>query len=441
MKYLISLVFLFIVWVFTFTLDIPAETRYFVLFAALVWGYMAMNIWANDVANNVWPAVWSKALTIFWAIVIAAIFEFSWAIIAWWEVVKTVKKGIIDISGFADPMMFIFAMISALAAAALWLNFATYIKAPVSTTHSIVWGIMWSWVAALWVSVVQWWTMWKIAASWVISPVFWWIIAAFFLYLIKVKIIFKEDKVKNAQNWVPFFVAIMSWAFSTYIILKWLKNLVKVEFMFASLVWLLIWLIVFFLVKENLSRKSSKIKNDRESINKLFTIPLIFSAALLSFAHWANDVANAIWPLSAIYDAAVNSAISSKVDIPLWVMVVWAWWIVVWLALFWWRIIKTVWHEITELDQIRAFSIALAAAITVIMASQLWLPVSSTHIALGWIFGVWFLREYLHNKWDNEKQKFVKREHLWKIAWAWVITVPSVAFLSWTIFLIMSSVA
>ena len=441
MKYLISLLFLFIIGAFTFTLDIPMETRYFVLFAALVWGYMAINIWANDVANNVWPAVWSKALTIFWAIVIAAIFEFAWAVIAGGEVVKTIKKWIIDISGFTDPMMFIFAMIAALAAAAIWLNIATYLKAPVSTTHSIVWGIMWAWIAALWVSVVEWSTMWKIAASWVISPVIWWVIAAFFLYLIKVNVLFKEDRVKQAKVWVPFFVSIMSWAFSTYIIIKWLKHLIKIDFLFASLIWLLIWLITYFLVKKSIFRKSSKMKNNRESINNLFTVPLIFAAALLSFAHWANDVANAIWPLSAIYDAAVNSSISTKVSIPLWIMLIGAWWITVWLALFWPRIIKTVWHEITELDKIRAFTIALSAAITVIIASQLGLPVSSTHIALGWIFGVWFLREYLHNKKDSKKEIFVKRSQIWKIAGAWVITVPSVAIISWLIFVVLSNFA
>jgi PiT family inorganic phosphate transporter len=332
-------------------------------------------------------------------------------------------------------------MIAALAAAAIWLNIATYLKAPVSTTHSIVWWIMWAWVAALWVSVVQWWTMWKIAASWIISPVIWWLIAAFFLYLIKVNVLFKDDRVKQAKIWVPFFVSIMSWAFSTYIIIKWLKHLIKVDFLFASLIWLLIGLVTYFLVRKSIFRKSSKMKNNRESINNLFTVPLIFAAALLSFAHWANDVANAIWPLSAIYDAAVNSSISTKVSIPLWVMLIWAGWIAVWLALFGPRIIKTVWNEITELDKIRAFTIALSASITVIIASQLWLPVSSTHIALGWIFGVWFLREYLHNKKESKKEIFVKRNQVWKIAWAWVITVPSVAFLSWLIFVILTALA
>jgi PiT family inorganic phosphate transporter len=137
-------------------------------------------------------------------------------------------------------------------------------------------------------------------------------------------------------------------------------------------------------------------KNSKDAVNILFTIPLIFAAALLSFAHGANDVANAIGPLAAINDAVINGGISSKASIPLWVMGVGAFGIAIGLALYGPKLIRTVGSEITELDQIRAFSIAMAASITVIIASQLGLPVSSTHIAIGGVFGVGFLREYLH---------------------------------------------
>ena len=136
-------------------------------------------------------------------------------------------------------------------------------------------------------------------------------------------------------------------------------------------------------------------ENTREALNILFTIPLIFAAAMLSFAHGANDVANAVGPLAAVYDALANTAVSTKVAIPLWVMVVGGVGISIGLALFGPRLIKTVGSEITELDQMRAFSIMMAAAITVVIASQLGLPVSSTHIAVGAIFGVGFLREWL----------------------------------------------
>ncbi len=411
-----ALFFMIGVLTFSFLSNGGISNNMFLAVAALIGAYMAMNIGANDVANNVGPAVGSKALTLTTAIIIAAVFEAAGALIAGGEVVKTIKKGIIDISAFggnADP--FIWAMMAALLAAALWLNFATAMKAPVSTTHSIVGGVMGAGIAAAGFSIVSWGTMGKIAASWVISPVLGGIIAAAFLYAIKKSIVFKEDKVASAKKWVPVFVAIMSWAFVTYLTLKGLKKiwphvvetlnyipLVSLEVTkkptlgVALTLGLIVAVIVYVLVKRSLNKNSAKLENTKASVNTLFTIPLIFAAALLSFAHGANDVANAIGPLAAINDAVVNGGISSKAEIPLWVMAVGALGIALGLALYGPKLIKTVGSEITELDQIRAFSIAMAASITVIIASQLGLPVSSTHIAIGGVFGVGFLREWLH---------------------------------------------
>ena len=411
-----ALFFMIAVLTFSFLSNGGIPNNMFLAVAALIGAYMAMNIGANDVANNVGPAVGSKAMTLTTAIIIAAIFEGAGAIIAGGEVVKTIKKGIIDISAFggnADP--FIWAMMAALLAAALWLNFATMMRAPVSTTHSIVGGVMGAGIAAAGFSIVSWGTMAKIAASWVISPVLGGVIAAAFLFAIKKSIVFKKDKVSAAKTWVPVFVAIMSWAFVTYLTLKGLKKIwpqivdilnfipfVSIEMtkkptlLTALVLGLITAIIVYAFVKSRLSANTQNLKNTKDSVNTLFTIPLVFAAALLSFAHGANDVANAIGPLAAINDAVVNGGISSKASIPLWVMGVGALGIALGLALYGPKLIKTVGSEITELDQIRAFSIAMAASITVIIASQLGLPVSSTHIAIGGVFGVGFLREYLH---------------------------------------------
>jgi len=410
----------------------------FLLFAVFLGIYMAVNIWANDVANSVWPAVWSGALTLKQAIIIAAIFELAWAVIAGWEVVKTIKDGIIDISLIWDYTIFMFIMLAALFSAALWLNFATYFNAPVSTTHSIVGWVMWAWIAAMWIWIVSWPTMWKIVSSWFISPLLWWIVAALFLFFIKYLVLNRTDKVWQAKKWVPFFVSIMAWAFTTYLILKWIKNLVDIDFVTASHIWLWVAFFIYFALRSYLWKISSKIKNTREWILKLFNIPLIFAVILLTFAHWSNDVANAIWPLAAIYDSLVNSSISWSVWIPFWIMLLGWTWLSFWLLLFGPKIIKAVGSEITELDQVRAFCIALSAAFTVILASQLWLPVSSTHIAIGWVFWVWFLREYLHKREHNKKECYVERSMLKKIVAAWLITVPIVAFLSGLIFFIFS---
>ncbi|MDB2562774.1 inorganic phosphate transporter [Sulfurimonas sp.] len=411
-----ALFFMIGVLTFTFLNNGGISNNMFLAVAALIGAYMAMNIGANDVANNVGPAVGSKAMTMTMAIIIAAIFEAAGALIAGGEVVKTIKKGIIDISAFGgNPDPFIWAMMAALLAAALWLNFATMMKAPVSTTHSIVGGVMGAGIAAAGFSIVSWTTMAKIAASWVISPVLGGIIAAAFLFAIKKSIVFQDDKVAAAKKWVPVFVSLMAWAFVTYLTLKGLKkiwpNIVEVINMLplisiemtkkptlltALIFGLIAALLTYLFMKKKLEINSATLKNNKKSVNTLFTIPLIFAAALLSFAHGANDVANAIGPLAAINDAVVNGGISSKASIPLWVMGVGALGIALGLALYGPKLIRTVGSEITELDQIRAFSIAMAASITVIIASQLGLPVSSTHIAIGGVFGVGFLREYLH---------------------------------------------
>ncbi len=416
----LALLFMIAVLSYSFVTSGGIPNNIFLAIAALFGAYMAMNIGANDVANNVGPAVGSQALTMFGAIVIAAVFEASGALIAGGDVVKTIKKGIIDIHAFENVDVFIWAMMAALLSAALWLNIATYFKAPVSTTHSIVGGVMGAGIAAAGFSIVSWGTMGKIAMSWVISPVLGGVIAATFLFLIKKTMVYQDDKITASKRWVPVFVAVMSWAFVTYLTLKGLKKVwphiveifsflpesKKPSFLVAATFGLIIAVIVYFVVKVSVAKSSAKIKNSRDGINKLFTIPLIFSAALLSFAHGANDVANAVGPLAAINDAVINGGISAKAGIPLWVMAVGAIGIAIGLALYGPKLIRTVGGEITELDQMRAFSVAMAASITVIIASQLGLPVSSTHIAIGGIFGVGFLREYLQ---ENETVDIIEQ--------------------------------
>ncbi len=466
---------------------------YMLMAAAMIGGYMAINIGANDVANNVGPAVGSRALTLTGAIIIAAIFEAAGALLAGGEVVGTIKKGIIDPSLISDPDTFIWLMMAALLAGAIWLNIATAIGAPVSTTHSIVGGVLGAGIAAGGMGIANWSKMGQIAASWVISPLLGGIIAAAFLYLIKRTITYKSEMNLAARKVVPILITIMAWAFGTYLMLKGLKKIWKVDFVTAAMIGAVLATSVYFIVKPLVTKASMKLSNDKEGVNRLFTVPLIFAAALLSFAHGANDVANAVGPLAAINDAIIHGGIAAKATIPLWVMLVGALGIAIGLALYGPKLIRTVGSEITELDQTRAFCIAMAAAITVIIASQMGLPVSSTHIAVGGIFGVGFLREYLKTSYDkmvdeitahhhgqdetivekflHEFQKasiekkgvmleqlkqhtakadlskkerknlrkvyrheLVKRSHLLKIAAAWVITVPVSAAMAALIF-------
>ncbi len=401
--------FILVVVYYVSALIVPESGNHILITAAAFGAYMALNIGANDVANNVGPAVGSKAVSLLGAIVIAAVFEATGAIIAGGDVVSTIKKGIIDPSMISDANTFIWLMMAALLAAAIWLNIATALNAPVSTTHSIVGGVLGAGIAAGGFGIANWAEFGKIASSWVISPVFGGVIAASFLYLIKRSITYRENMVASAEKNVPLLIGIMTWAFSTYILLKGVKHIWKVDFITAFGLGLIIAAAAYFAVRPLTKKAALKLENSKESVNTLFSIPLICSAALLSFAHGANDVANAVGPLAAINDAIFSGGVAAKASIPLWIMLVGALGISIGLALYGPKLIRTVGTEITDLDKMRAFCIAMSAAITVIIASQLGLPVSSTHTAVGAIFGVGFLREYL--KHSNAKRIAEIREH------------------------------
>lgn len=401
-----------------------------IIVAAMLGFYMALNIGANDVANNMGPAVGAKAITIGWAIIIAAIFEASGAIIAGGDVVNTIKWWIIDASSVHDPNVFIGIMLATLFGSAVWINIATYTKSPVSATHSVIWWLVGAGVIALWVDVIHWEKISQIVLSWIISPALGWWIAALLLWSIDKTIMKRESRHDAAQVWVPVYVAFMSGAFSSYLILKWLKQIVHVQELHAFLIGIAIAAITYLGVRKLLYKYGGVFKNSKKSINTLFNIPLVFSAALLSFAHGANDVANAIGPFAAIYDTVRSGGmISGDAGIPLWIMLIGALGLAIGLWVYGSSLIKTVGNEITKLNQVRAYCVALSAAITVIIASALGLPVSSTHIAIGGIFGIGIFRE-AQKKFQGKNKTYIDKSMLKQIILAWIITLPASAFIA-----------
>ena len=375
--------------------SLSTQSLWFLIIAAAVGGYMAMNIGANDVANNMGPAVGSGAITLGWAILIAAVFEALGAIVAGGEVVGTIKGGIVDTNAIDDPERFTWIMLAALLAGALWLNLATMLGAPVSTTHSIIGAVMGAGIAAGGWGLVNWGTIGSIVASWVISPLLGGVFAAGFLYLIKRSITYQSDMSLAAARMVPVLVALMAWAFGTFMLLKGFSQIVKVGFVSAMVGGAVIAALCYALLVKPMGRAARRLPSNKDSVNTLFTWPLVFAAALLSFAHGANDVANAIGPLAAIYEALSSGAVAARAVTPMWIMVLGAIGLSVGLALYGSRLILTVGKEITELDRMRAYSIAMAATITVIVAAQLGMPISTTHVTIGAVFGVGFLRELL----------------------------------------------
>ncbi|MGI9426066.1 MAG: inorganic phosphate transporter [Hyphomicrobiaceae bacterium] len=454
----VALLFLVFVAIFgSSQFGFTGEGSVLIICAAVIGGYMALNIGANDVANNMGPAVGGKVLTIAAAIVIAAVCEFAGAILAGGDVVKTVSKGIIAPSGAVSVGDFQLLMVSALLAAALWINLATTLSAPVSTTHSIVGGVLGAGIAAAGVGLVNWLTMTKIAASWIISPVFGAAVSAMLLLFIKTRILNVEDRLAAARRWVPILIGLMAAAFAAYMAMKGLKKIWKPDVLDIVLFSAGAFLIAWLLSSPYITRRTAHLANRKKDIYGLFDLPLIIGAALLSFAHGANDVANAVGPLAAIVSTSSDAAgIAGSVTIPLWVMVVGAAGIAVGLGLFGPKLIAVVGEKITRLNSPRAYCVALSAAVTVLIATTLGLPVSSTHIAVGAVFGVGFLREFAEN--PNRRKlrpghklnataedafnsrnvrstrRLVRRHFVWSIAAAWVVTVPATALLAATIY-------
>jgi inorganic phosphate transporter, PiT family len=454
----IALLFLAIAGILAST-QIGAEPNgMLMIVAAIIGGYMALTIGANDVANNVGPAVGARALTMSGALVMAAIFECAGALIAGGDVVETISKDIIDPALVPSGEVFVWVMMSALLASALWVHLATFLGAPVSTTHAIIGGVLGAGIAAMGVGVVDWFVVSSILFSWLMSPLIGGLVAALFLAFIKINVIYRDDKIAAARRWVPFLVALMAATFSGYLVAKGLSHVWRPGLPVLAAITGAMFVVAYVVAKPWVRRQSENMENRNQSLRKLFNLPLICSAALLSFAHGSNDVANAVGPLAAILHSAESGAPASQVGVPFWVMLIGAAGISLGLFLFGPRIVRIVGEQITKMNPMRAFCVALSAGLTVLVASQLGLPVSTTHIVVGGVFGVGFFREYdtthsrrrrtyvrthkLHqprrvSKADQDelqRRKLVRRSHFMGIVAAWAITVPSAAGLAALIF-------
>jgi PiT family inorganic phosphate transporter len=426
--------------------------------AAVIGGYMALTIGANDVANNVGPAVGARALTMSGALVMAAIFECAGALIAGGDVVETISKDIIDPALVPRGEVFVWVMMSALLASAVWVHLATFLNAPVSTTHAIVGGVLGAGIAAVGINVVNWFVVSSILFSWLLSPLIGGLVAALFLAFIKTNLIYQNDKIAAARRWVPVLVALMAAIFSGYLVVKGLSHVWRPGLAAVAAITGAMFILAYIAARPWVRRQSQNMENRNQSLRKLFNLPLICSAALLSFAHGSNDVANAVGPLAAILHSAESGTLAQEVGVPFWVMLIGAAGISLGLFLFGPRIVRIVGEQITKMNPMRAFCVALSAGLTVLVASQLGLPVSTTHIVVGGVFGVGFFREYYTthsrrrrhyvrthklrqprraSKADQDelqRRKLVRRSHFMGIIAAWAITVPSAAGLAALIF-------
>lgn len=381
----------------------------FVLYLALAFGaYMAWTIGANDASNAMGTGVGSGAITFKQAVIIAAIFEFSGAMLAGSGVTSTLRKGIIDPDVFnhipQGAAIFTLGMLAALMAAAIWLHIAAYIGWPVSTTHSIVGAIAGFGIAAVGFGNVHWGQLGLIASSWVISPLLGGLIAFFIFGLIRSMVIDTINPVhamrsRNSLLSFPVFLC-----FSSIVIPTVADKLGVERSLWATVFCIVIASALASFLFSLLIRKKLENHNQHganadayKEVERMFHYLQMITASLIAFAHGSNDVANAVGPLSAVvsmFDGTtfVPNAITGTVPAPRWVLLLGGIGIVVGLATYGYKVIETIGTKITEITPTRGFAAELGAATTVLVGSHIGVPLSTTHTVVGAIIGVGFAR-------------------------------------------------
>lgn len=405
------------------------------LVLALIFGfYMAWSIGANDVANSMADAVGSRAITVGVAVVLAAIFEFSGALLAGNHVADTVRSGIIDPGAFtAEPRVLAAGLVCALLASAAWLNIASYFGLPVSTTHSIVGAIAGFGILRAGVEQVQWAKLSQIVGSWFVSPVMGGTIACV-IFIILSRTIFASDRpLARALVGVPVCTFFVFFIVSLGTIYKGLNNLnidlsALQSVLISAGIGLVAAMVALALIRKYYIEESGEpIKEQLDRLERVFAVLVVISSCSVAFSHGANDVANAIGPLAGVMEIQKTGAISSKVGVDLWVLALGGLGIVAGLATYGYRVMSTVGTRITELTPSRGVAADIAATITVLSATRLGLPISTTHTLVGAIVGVGLARGLTA----------IDRRVVVNIFFSWIATLPIVAILTMLFFFIL----
>lgn len=401
--------------------------------------YVAWNLGANDVANSMGTSVGSKAITLGQALVIAGILEFSGAILFGSKVSQTLATEIVNPTLFAaQPQLLVLGMIAVLLAGGVWLQIATSQGWPVSSSHAVVGAIAgFSWVAAG-IGAVDWGNIGRISITWVLTPVVSGTIAAGFYSVIKYSILDKQNPIYQLREWIPWLSAIVLSIFGIIVLptifdaplfaaIPFPKHDLSIAtgFIAAVALTLISW--------HQLESQKPEISPPLPTPKNPFSSPVerllagfqVLSACFVAFAHGSNDVGNAIAPLATIvYIMRTGSVPLTSFPVPLWILLLGGCGIVAGLAIWGKKVIATIGENIIPLQPSSGFCAEIATATTVLIASKLGFPVSTSHALVGGVVGIGLIQN-----WRNVRLATIK-----SIALAWVITLPFAAGLGAAIF-------
>ncbi len=411
------------------------ELYIILILSAVIGFYMAWNIGANDVANAMGTSVGARSVTFKQAIIIAAIFEFLGAMLVGNHVSLTIAKGIVNPQDYTNnAMIFAYGMLATLLSAALWVNLATKLGMPVSTTHSIVGGVIGFGIVSKGFTSIKWIKLVSIVASWIVSPISGGIISFVIFIFISKSILTQEKPVVAAKKYAPFLAFLVAIILVFSMLYKGLKNLhLNLSFshalIIASIVGIVFAFFIFLVVSRIPVDTTLPYKRRFPQVERVFAILQLITASYMAFSHGANDVANAVGPLmGAVY---ANALVHSKnIPMPIWVLSVGAVGIVVGLSMYGYKVILVVGRKITDMTPSRGFAAEFGAATTVLVCSKMGLPISTTHTLIGSVIGVGLARGI-----GALNGKVLK-----DVAISWILTIPIAAILSAGIFLSLQGI-
>ena len=404
-------------------------SSFFLLATIAVAFYSSFMGGANDLANSMGTSVGSGVLTHKKAVLIAAITTFAGAILVGQYVTATIGKGIVDPAFFvANKEQFIYGMFAAIFGSGLFLNIANFFGLPVSTTHSIVGAVAGFGLIAGGPNCINWKNMLLISFSWVTSPLLG-AILGFIIFIFIRKNILESKKPKKAVQYVlPVSIVFVMTTILMSFLHTGLKNMhLKISFLGSFFLAFAFSALLGLYIAKRISVQIRKKTTEYDIINKAFKNLQVLSASFVAFAYGANDVGNGVGPLVAIVKITSKNFDPADNSIPMWIILLGAVGIVSGLAIFGARVLMTIGKKITEITPLRGFSAEFGAATTVLIASRLGMPISTTHTIVGSVIGVGLARGI-----DALDLGMVR-----KILYSWLLTIPASVLFSAVIYYLL----